>query len=96
MIKVKSRQRTQFPLTGAISPMASAVVLVTTGMIHTERHMMVFARVDAFVMRPVCVTTSKVAKLMASMEKSVAWTESWPNQPLKEQAELGNSSLSRT
>lgn len=61
------------------------------GTIHTDRHIAVLARRDAFMTRPVWVTTNRVAILMASTEKSVAWTESWPSQPLKAHAGLAES-----
>ena len=65
-----------------MAPTAVAVVLVIKGNTHTDRHTVTVVVVDTLIKRAFWVTTSRVAMLIARMEKSVACTENCSIHPL--------------
>lgn len=69
--------------------MAVIVVLLMNGIIQMARHKATFVALGRLSSTVFLVTTARVAMLIARIEKSVAWTEIWPIQPLKVQAVPG-------
>lgn len=85
----------QFPLTGFISPIAVAVVLVMSGMIQMDAHIRTVLSAETCANVTFCRITSRVDTLMARIEKSAACTEICSIQPLKVQAGVAWSIWSR-